>query len=201
MRIEFKVRKQNPPRVKNTWVYPDGNRLLPGYCDEWELDWKELFEEAFVSYKTFKKEQPLLALSKRFPRDYWDVVHLLDWWQKADEEKRKGFVSVNNAYILDVDDAIEYATYDITWLGVRSNDHAGLGAWLAKRYRLWECVDNPEEIKKRFDFAKFARINEPYDVRVCNLFNEFYVLSEEVAKSLYKGDGVFNKRGAHNLLK
>lgn len=192
MRIEFKVRKRKNHRVKNTWVYPDGNRSLPGYCDEWELDGEESIEEAFVSYKTFKKEQPLLALSKRFPRGYWDVVHLLDWWQKADEEKRKSFVSVYSKYFLDADDAINYAKYSVTWLGIKSDDCAGLGAWLAERYRLWECVDNPEEIKKRFDFAKFARLNEPYDVRVCNLFNEFYVLSEGAAEELNKGDSVFN---------
>lgn len=192
MRIEFKVRKWKDSRVKNTWVYLDGNRSLPGYCDEWRLDWEESFEEAFVSYKIFKKEHPLLASLERFPRGYWDVVHLLDWWQKADEEKRKSFVSVYNEYLLDVDDVIDYATYNMTWLGIKSNDHAGLGAWLAERYRLWECVDNPEEIKKRFDFAKFARINEPYELRVCNLFNEFYVLSDEAAEELNKGDSVFN---------
>ena len=48
-------------------------------------------------------------------------------------------------------------------------------------------------MKKHFDFIKFARFNEPYDVRVCNLFNEFYVLSEEAAEELNKGDSVFNK--------
>lgn len=192
MRIEFKVRKKKNHRVKNTWVYPDGNRSLPGYCDDWELDGENSIEEAFVSYKTFKKEHPLLALSKRFPRGYWDVVSLLDWWQKADEEKQKSFVSVNNEYNLDVGDAIVYAKYSVTWLGIKSDNHAGLGAWIAERYRLWECVDNPEEMKKRFDFAKFARLNEPYDVRVCNLFNEFYVLSEDAAEELGKGDSVFN---------
>ena len=192
MRIEFKVRKRKNIRVKNTWVYPEGNRSLPGYCDEWELDWENSIEEAFVSYKTFRKEHPLLALSKRFPRGYWNVVSLLDWWQKADEEKRKSFVSVNNEYNLDVGDAIVYAKYSVTWLGIKSDDHAGIGAWLAERYRLWKCVDNPEEMKKRFDFAKFARINEPYELRVCNLFNEFYVLSEEAAEELNKGDSVFN---------
>lgn len=192
MRIEFKVRKQKKPRIKNTWVYPDGNRSLPGYFDEWELDWKESFEEAFVSYKTFKKEHPLLASLKRFPVRCPVVSRLLDWWQKADEKKRNSFVSVYNGYNLDVYDALDYAKYSITWLGIKSNDHAGIGAWLAERYRLWECVDNPEEIKKRFDFAKFARINEPYELRVCNLFNEFYVLSEEAAEELNKGDSVFN---------
>lgn len=192
MRIEFKVRKRKNHRVKNTWVYPDGNRSLPGYSDEWELDGENSIAEAFVSYETFKKEQPLLALSKRFPRGYWDVVNLLDWWQKADEEKRKSFVSVYSGYILDVDDALDYAKYSMTWLGIKSNDYAGLGAWLAERYRLWECVDNPEEMKKRFNFAKFARINEPYELRACNLFNEFYVLSEEAAEELNKGDSVFN---------
>ena len=173
MRIEFKVRKRKNLRVKNTWVYPDGNMLLPGYCDDWELDGENSIGEAFVNYETFKKEHPLLALLKRFPRGYWDVVHLLNWWQIADEEKRKSFVSVYNEYFFDVDDVIDYANYSITWLGIKSNDYAGLGDWLAERYRLWECVDNPEEIKKRFDFAKFARINEPYELRVCNLFNEF----------------------------
>lgn len=192
MRIEFKVRKWKNPRVKNTWVYPDGNQSLPGYFDEWELDWDESFEKAFVSYKTFKKEHPLLDSLKCFPIKCVAVKRLLDWWQETDEEKRKSFASVYSGHILNADDAIDYAKYSITWLGIKSDNHAGLGAWLAERYRLWECVDNPEEIKKRFDFAKFARINEPYDVRVCNLFNEFYVLSEEAAEKLNKGDSVFN---------
>ena len=192
MRIEFKVKNWRKPSVKRTWVYPDGARSLPGYFDEWELDWKESFEEAFVNYKTFKKEHPLLASLRRFPRKCRDVVRLLDWWQETNEEERKSFACINNERVFDVDDAIEYAHYCITWLGIKSDDYAGLGTWLAERYRLWECVDDPEEMKKRFDFAKFVRLNEPYELRVCNLFNEFYVLSEEAAEELNKGDSVFN---------
>lgn len=193
MQIGFKTKNWRKPNNKWTWIYPDGNRSFPGYFDEWELDWKESFEEAFVSYKRFQKNHPLLASLKRFPTNCYDVKRLLDWWQNADEEKRKSFVSVCNNYNIGVYAALDYATYNMTWLGIKSDDHAGLGAWLAERYRLWECVDNPEEIKKRFDFAKFARLNEPYDVRVCKLFNEFYVLSEEAAEDLNKGDSVFNK--------
>ena len=193
MRIEFKVRKLDNSRDKWTWVYPDGKRSLPGYFHEWRLDWENSLAEAFVSYKTFKKEHPLLASLKHFPRDWRDVECLLDWWQKADEEKRKSFACIDAEHIFDVEDAIDYASYCMTWLGIKSDDYAGLGAWLAERYRLWECVDNSEEVKKRFDFAKFARLNEPDDVRVSDLFNEFYVVSEDAVDTLYKGDGVFNK--------
>lgn len=134
-----------------------------------------------------------MASLKRFPQECPDVERLLDWWQKADEEKRKSFACIDAGYIFDVEDAIDYASYCITWLGIKSDDHAGLGAWLAERYRLWDCGDNPEEMKKRFDFAKFARLNEPYDVRASRRFNEFYVVSEDAVDTLNKGDSVFNK--------
>lgn len=55
MQIGFKTKNWRKPSNKWTWIYPDGNRFFPGYFDEWELDWKESFEEAFVDYKQFKK--------------------------------------------------------------------------------------------------------------------------------------------------
>jgi hypothetical protein len=184
MRIEFKIRKWNSSRTKKTWVYPDGNRFLSGSLGDWMLDWENSLEEAFVSYNVFQKEHPLLASLKHFPRGCREVKQLLDWWQKADEEKRKSFACIDAEHFFDVDIAIEYANYCITWLGIKSDDYAGLGAWLAERYRLWDCVDNPEEVKKRFDFAKFARLNEPHDVRVSRRFNEFYVVSEDAVDEL-----------------
>lgn len=79
MQIGFKTKNRRKPNNKWTWIYPDGNRFFPGYFDEWELDWKESFEEAFVDYKQFKKNNPLLASLKRFPTNCYNVERLLDW--------------------------------------------------------------------------------------------------------------------------